>query len=106
MSASENELRIEVIQAPDWLTAAKMHSHSCFNYDDLEESDVATIQDAKTHAFDMDYSFDIKELIAGPGDCTIGCIPADDSMQDPIVPFDAETDAAKDPSDPTKGFDI
>jgi hypothetical protein len=128
MTFGENELNLELIQAPDWLTAAKKHSKSLFNYDELEEHEVATVEAARRHAFDLDGGFSILEVAAGPGDCTImGWDPSETPYGIPVTvtddstdatalginitninikPVDLEADAAKSDDDPTKGFDV
>jgi hypothetical protein len=58
---SENELRIELITADDWLAAAKAHSHSLFTTPEQDEF-LNTVAEAKTHAFDCDGYFDIIQL--------------------------------------------
>jgi len=66
LTFGENQLIIELISAATWQDAARAHSKSIFNYEDLApEVWSSDIETAKTFAFDCDGAFDVVEVKAG-----------------------------------------
>jgi hypothetical protein len=107
-----NELHVEVIEAVDWITAAKAHTKTKFlaiNEDaamrELDQKDIDnclnTVEEAKEFAFNSDAAFDIVELSTGPAsDQTIFFHDPDGTRSRRIATTEGED------ADPLAGFDL